>query len=98
MRGSDERTGALFSYVNLEARVCGDHPLRVIREIANAALNDLSKGFAALYTDFGRPSIAPEKLLRAMLLQAFYGIPFRAPTDGAVGVRLAVSLVCRTRR
>jgi len=74
MRGSDERTGALFSYVNLEARVCGDHPLRVIREIANAALNDLSRGFAALYTDFGRPSIAPEKLLRAMLLQAFYGI------------------------
>jgi transposase len=58
----------------LEARVRGDHPLRVIREIANAALRDLSKAFAALYTDFGRPSIAPEKLLRAMLLQAFYGI------------------------
>lgn len=74
MRGSDERSGSLFSYVDLEARVRGDHPLRVIREIANAALNDLSRDFAALYTDFGRPSIAPEKLLRAMLLQAFYGI------------------------
>lgn len=74
MRGSDERSGSLFSYVDLEARVGGDHPLRVIRAIANAALSDLSKAFAALYTDFGRPSIAPERLLRAMLLQAFYGI------------------------
>jgi len=74
MRGSDERSGSLFSYVDLEARVRGDHPLRAIREVVNAALHDLSKAFAALYTDFGRPSIAPEKLLRAMLLQAFYGI------------------------
>jgi transposase len=74
MRGSDERSGSLFSYVDLEARVRGDHPLRTIREIANQALSDLSKAFTALYTDFGRPSIAPEKLLRAMLLQAFYGI------------------------
>lgn len=74
MRGSDERSGSLFSYVNLEARVRGDHPLRMIREIANAALHELSEVFTALYTDFGRPSIAPEKLLRAMLLQAFYGI------------------------
>lgn len=74
MRGSDEGSGSLFSYVDLEARVRGDHPLRTIREIANAALGDLSRAFTALYTDFGRPSIAPEKLLRAMLLQAFYGI------------------------
>ena len=74
MRGSDEQSGSLFSYVDLEARVRGDHPLRVVREIANAALSDLSKAFTALYTDFGRPLIAPEKLLRAMLLQAFYGI------------------------
>jgi transposase len=74
MRGSDERTGSLFSYVNLETRVRGDHPLRPIRGIANAALSELSKAFDELYTDFGRPSIAPEKLLRAMLLQAFYGI------------------------
>jgi transposase len=74
MRGSDERSGSLFSYVDLEARVRSDHPLRTIREIANAALSDLSRAFTELYTDFGRPSIAPEKLLRAMLLQAFYGI------------------------
>jgi transposase len=74
MRGTDERSGSLFSYVNLEARVRGDHPLRTIREIANAALSDLSRSFTALYTDFGRPSFAPEKLLRAMLLQVFYGI------------------------
>ncbi|HEY0282860.1 MAG TPA: IS5 family transposase [Rhizomicrobium sp.] len=74
MRGSDERSGSLFSYVDLEARVRRDHPLRTIREVANAALNDLSGDFGKLYTDFGRPSIAPEKLLRAMLLQAFYGV------------------------
>src|SRR5947209_17418822 len=74
MRGSDERSGSLFSYVDLESRVRRDHPLRTIREIANAALSDLSRAFTALYADFGRPSIAPEKLLRAMLLQAFYGI------------------------
>src|ERR1700675_2851675 len=74
MRGSDERSGSLFSYVDLEARVRGDHPLRAIREIANGALSDLSQAFTSIYTDFGRPSIAPEKLLRAMLLQAFYGI------------------------
>jgi transposase len=74
MRGSDERSGSLFSYVDLEARVRRDHPLRTIREIANAALNDLSADFDRLYTDFGRPSIAPEKLLRAMLLQSFYGV------------------------
>jgi transposase len=74
MRGSDERSGALFSYVDLEARVRPDHPLRTIRRLANAALNDLSRDFDGLYTSFGRPSIAPERLLRAMLLQAFYGI------------------------
>jgi transposase len=74
MRGSDERSGSLFSYVDLEARVRNDHPLRAVREVANAALRDLSEDFAALYTTFGRPSIAPEKLLRAMLLHAFYGV------------------------
>src|SRR5579862_3864909 len=74
MRGSDQRSGSLFSYVDLEARVRADHPLRVIRELANAALVDLSGEFNKLYTDFGRPSIAPEKLLRAMLLQVFYGV------------------------
>jgi transposase len=75
MRGSDGRSGSLFSYVDLEARVRRDHPLRPIREIANAALAALSEDFVALYPPrLGRPSIAPERLLRAMLLQAFYGI------------------------
>jgi len=75
MRGSDDRSGSLFSYVDLEARVRRDHPLRPIREIANAALAALSEDFAALYPPkLGRPSIPPERLLRAMLLQAFYGI------------------------
>jgi transposase len=61
--------------VDLEARVRRDHPLRPIREIAEAALRDLSEDFAALYPPrLGRPSIPPERLLRAMLLQAFYGI------------------------
>ncbi|MGA8011961.1 MAG: IS5 family transposase [Candidatus Acidiferrales bacterium] len=74
MRGADERSGALFSYVDLEARVRVDHPLRAIREIANVALADLSREFATLYSGLGRPSIAPEMLLRAMLLQAFYSV------------------------
>lgn len=75
MRGSDERSGSLFSYVDLEARVGRDHPLRAIRELANAALSDLSADFALLYpAKLGRPSIPPERLLRGMLLQAFYGI------------------------
>ena len=75
MRGSDEQSGSLFSYVDLESRVRRDHPLRPIREIANAALLDLSEDLAALYPPrLGRPSIPPERLLRAMLLQAFYGI------------------------
>ena len=74
MRGSEQRTGELFSYVDLEKRVRLEHPLRPIREIANAGLTALAADFAALYSSVGRPSIAPERLLRAMLLQAFYSI------------------------
>ena len=74
MRGSDDRTGKLFSYVDLEARVRTDHPLRVIKSIVNEALSSLEREFSALYSPIGRPSIPPEKLLRAMLLQAFYSI------------------------
>ena len=74
MRGGDERSGSLFSYVDLEARVGKDHPLRTIRAIVNEALAVLSDEFSALYSRIGRPSIPPEKLLRAMLLQAFYSI------------------------
>src|SRR5215469_17480751 len=74
MRGTDEGSGSLFSYVDLEARVPKDHPLRTIRAIVNAALSDLNADFAAMYAPLGRPSIPPEKLLRASLLQAFYTI------------------------
>ena len=74
MRGGDNRTGELFSYVDVEARVRRDHPLRPIRMIVNEALSALEREFAALYSPIGRPSIPPEKLLRAMLLQAFYSI------------------------
>src|SRR6187431_1989926 len=74
MRGGDNRTGELFSYVNLEARVRRDHPVRAIRTIVNEALSALEREFAGLYSPIGRPSIPPEKLLRAMLLQAFYSI------------------------
>jgi transposase len=74
MRGLDQRTGALFSYVDLEARVRADHPLRPIRAIVNEALAALESEFAPLYAHVGRPSIPPEKLLRAMLLQAFYSV------------------------
>ena len=74
MRGSDERTGSLFSYVDLEVRVRKDHPLRTIRRIVNETLAAMEGDFAALYSSIGRSSIALEKLLRAMLLQAFYSV------------------------
>ncbi len=74
MRGGDNRIGELFSYVDLEARVRRDHPLRAIQTIVNDALSTLEREFAGLYSPIGRPSIPPEKLLRAMLLQAFYSI------------------------
>jgi transposase len=74
VRGGDDRTGSLFSYIDLEARVRADHPLRAIRTIVNEALLALERDFARLYPPTGRPSIPPEKLLRAMLLQAFYSI------------------------
>ncbi|WP_429591815.1 IS5 family transposase [Sphingomonas zeicaulis] len=74
MRGTDRRSGELFSYIDLEARVRADHPLRSIRAVADEALGALSSDFALLYSGLGRPSIAPEMLLRAMLLQAFYSV------------------------
>src|SRR5215211_2919862 len=74
MRGADGQTGALFSYLSPDAMVPKDHPLRVIRPLVNAALARLSPDFARLYAPTGRESIAPEKLLRALLLQAFYSV------------------------
>src|SRR5688572_4637316 len=74
MRGTDEQSAAMFSYVSCEARVPADHPLRAIRMIVDEALEVLSPEFERLYAKTGRPSIPPEKLLRALLLQAFYSV------------------------
>jgi transposase len=74
MRGSDDRSAELFSYVSCEERVPADHPLRAIRSIVDEALEVLSADFEEMYAPQGRPSIAPEKLLRALLLQAFYSV------------------------
>ena len=74
MRGSDGNSGSFFSYVDLDERIPKTHPLRLIRAIVNDVLSDLSGDFSSVYSAQGRPSIAPEKLLRALLLQAFYSI------------------------
>jgi transposase len=74
MRGGDIRRDGLFSYVRPESRIPADHPLRAIRKVADEALRALDGKFAALYSENGRPSIPPEQLLRALLLQAFYTI------------------------
>jgi transposase len=74
MRGTDHQNDKLFSYVRPDSRVPADHPLRTIRRLTDTALTALSPKFAALYSAIGRPSIPPEKLLRALLLQAFYTI------------------------
>ena len=74
MRGKDQRSEVLFSYVSLETRIPADHPLRAIRRIVDEALQKLSPAFSRLYAREGRPSIPPERLLRALLLQAFYTV------------------------
>lgn len=74
MRGADETSGSLFSYVDLEARIPARHPLRKIRQVVNEALASLDAEFAVLYTDFGRPSIPPERLIRASLIQILFSV------------------------
>src|SRR5438046_4702326 len=74
MRGRDDRADGLFSYVRLEERIPADHPLRAVRRLADEALAALNGRFEALYSSMGRPSIAPEMLLRATLLQAFFSV------------------------
>ena len=74
MRGTDEASGSLFSYVDLEARIPARHPLRKIRQVVNDALASLDGEFEALYTDFGRPSIPPERLIRASLIQILFSV------------------------
>ena len=74
MRGEDQIQGAMFSYVSPEKRVPEDHPLRLIWVLSDAALQDMSPLFEQLYSRVGRPSIPPEKLLRALLLQVLYTV------------------------
>jgi len=74
MRGYDEQAAHLFSYVSPEKRVPANHPLRAIREMTDRVLATLSRKFTRMYSDIGRPSIPPEKLLRALLLQVLYTV------------------------
>ena len=74
MRGPDEQTKDMFSYLSPEQRVRPDHPLRAIRQMTDDVLRSLSRRFTKMYSDIGRPSIPPEQLLRALLLQALYTI------------------------
>jgi transposase len=74
MRGRDDRSEGFFSYVRLEERIPKDHPLRPIRGLADEALASLNRRFEGLYSRMGRPSIPPEMLLRATLLQAFFSV------------------------
>jgi transposase len=74
MRGSDTQQAAMFSYLAPEERVPQDHPLRAIRKFADRILRDLSSRFETMYSEMGRPSVAPEKLLRALLLQVLYTV------------------------
>jgi transposase len=74
MRGTDETSGSLFSYVDLEERIPARHPFRKIRQVVNDALASLDAEFEALCTDFGRPSFPPERLIRASLLQILFSV------------------------
>jgi transposase len=74
MRGDEQIQDGMFSYVSLEQRVPADHPLRGVRKLTDAVLRSLDAEFDALYADSGRPSVAPEYILRALLLQVFYSI------------------------
>ena len=74
MRGGDQQQSGMFSYVSLEDRVPQDHPLRRIREMVDGILKGMAKEFDGLYAKTGRPSVPPERLLRAVLLQIFYTV------------------------
>ena len=74
MRGDDQQQGGVFSYISAEQRVPQNHPLRPLRKMVDDVLAGLSPRFTKMYAKRGRPSIAPEKLLRALLLQVLYTI------------------------
>src|SRR6266446_1432986 len=74
MRGDDNQQEGIFSYVSPEKRVPVDHPLRPIRKMVDGILKEMSPTFAKLYSEVGRPSIAPERLFRSLLLQIVYSV------------------------
>ena len=74
MRGDDNQQEGMFSYISPEKRVPADHPLRTIRKIVDEILKEMSPKFSKMYSEVGRPSIAPERLLRSLLLQTFYSV------------------------
>ena len=74
MRGTDHLQSGMFSYISAERRVPGDHPLRAIRTMVDIALRNMGPQFETMYAKVGRPSIPPEKLLRALLLQVLYTV------------------------
>src|SRR5215510_5742377 len=95
MRGIDATQSAMFSYVSPERRIPKDHPLRLVRALCDIALKALSREFERMYSDIGRPSVPPERLLRALLLQILYTI--RTDVDGATGLQPVVPVVCGTK-
>ena len=93
MRGDERTQDGMFSYVSLEQRVAADHPLRAVRRLTDAVLGTLSPELDALYAASGRPSIAPEYILRALLLQVFYSVRSERLLVGADRLQPSVSLV-----
>ena len=91
MRGLDERNGSLFSYVSLEVRIPARHPLRKVLVVVNDALKSLDAEFAQLYARDGRPSIPPERLLRAALVQ----IPFTVRSERQLMDQMQYNLLFR---
>ena len=74
MRGKEEKQPPLFSYVSLESRIPADHPVRAIRALVDKILERLEPDFSAMYARIGRPSIPPERLLRALMIQVLYSV------------------------
>ena len=95
MRGHDEQTTHMFSYLSPEQRVPADHPLRAVRALTDEALQTMSRRFASLYATTGRPSIPPEQLLRALLLQVLYTVRSEPAAHGRAQRQPAVPVVRR---
>jgi hypothetical protein len=95
MRGEDDNTGKMFSYVSAERRIAADHPLRGMRQMVDAVLKEMSARFDGLYAKIGRPSIAPEKLLAGTAAADSLQRAQRAAADGTARLQPAVPLVRR---